>query len=220
MQAAPEDFSLFLQQLSRAGLDLDKEQVAALQRYVELLFIWNRKTQLISAADCAVVWQRHVAESVAVSLAYDFSETGSVLDLGSGGGFPGIPLAVLMPHNRFTLVDARRKKTLFLKKVVAELGLSHVSVIHGRVEELPPSHDGEYDVVVARAVAELHELWRWSAALLKPEGKLLAMKGGQLSGEKTRLLEAYQVEVDERVYPLDLVPAEKKRVLLIVRKKG
>ena len=200
-------------------MTIDEAKLGLLQRYVALLLLWNRKTQLISEKDRATVWQRHIAEAVAVSEVFDFSTSGHVLDLGSGGGLPGIPLAVLNPATRFLLLDARRRKTLFLKRVVRELGLQNVSVCHGRAEIFSRENTAGFDVVIARAVASLSTLWLWSAPLLAEGGVLLAMKGGRLQDEIAELEERGRVVVKQREYAAELVEPNKQRVLILVSQK-
>lgn len=200
-------------------MTIDEAKLGLLQRYVALLLLWNRKTQLISEKDRATVWERHIAEAVAVSEVFDFSTSGHVLDLGSGGGLPGIPLAVLNPATRFLLLDARRRKTLFLKRVVRELGLQNVSVCHGRAETFSQENTADFDVVIARAVAPLSTLWLWSAPLLAEGGVLLAMKGGRLYDEIAELEEQGRVVVKQREYAAELVEPNKQRVLILVSQK-
>ncbi|HHL70973.1 MAG TPA: 16S rRNA (guanine(527)-N(7))-methyltransferase RsmG [Bacteroidetes bacterium] len=219
MAGEASDFSVFLEQIKRAGVTIDEAKLGLLQRYVALLLLWNRKTQLISEKDRATVWQRHIAEAVAVSEVFDFSTSGHVLDLGSGGGLPGIPLAVLNPATRFLLLDARRRKTLFLKRVVRELGLQNVSVCHGRAETFSRENTAGFDVVIARAVASLSTLWLWSAPLLAEGGVLLAMKGGRLQDEIAELEERGRVVVKQREYAAELVEPNKQRVLILVSQK-
>ncbi len=219
MAGEASDFSVFLEQIKRAGVTIDEAKLGLLQRYVALLLLWNRKTQLISEKDRATVWERHIAEAVAVSEVFDFSTSGHVLDLGSGGGLPGIPLAVLNPATRFLLLDARRRKTLFLKRVVRELGLQNVSVCHGRAETFSQENTADFDVVIARAVAPLSTLWLWSAPLLAEGGVLLAMKGGRLYDEIAELEEQGRVVVKQREYAAELVEPNKQRVLILVSQK-
>ena len=219
MAGEASDFSVFLEQIKKAGVTIDEAKLGLLQRYVALLLLWNRKTQLISEKDRAAVWQRHIAEAVAVSEVFDFSKPGHVLDLGSGGGLPGIPLAVLNPATRFLLLDARRRKTLFLKRVVGELGLQNVSVCHGRAETFSQENTAGFDVVIARAVAPLSTLWLWSAPMLAEGGVLLAMKGGRLQDEITELEERGRVVVKQRGYAAELVEPNKQRVLILVSQK-
>ena len=180
--------------------------LALLEQYFVLLRQWNRRSSLISRGDESRVIERHALDSLAMIPALDEIRPGSILDLGSGGGLPGIPIKILRPELDVTLLDSRRMKTLFLLRAVNELGLSGVRVWRGRVEDLAQLPIGEgadqriapgasiaelegpgrrprFDAVIARAVAPLSELAVWAAPLVVPEGHLLAPKGSRMEAE-------------------------------------
>jgi len=156
------------------------EQIQQLRKYIALLLDWNQRINLISPNDEERIAERHILESLAVLSAWPFPQNAAVLDLGSGGGFPGIPLKILRPDLAMTLLESRQKKTLFLNAAVHELKLSNCRVVNARAEELTKER---FSIVLARAVADLKTLWEWSRPLLVEGGVLLAMKGGELDNE-------------------------------------
>lgn len=151
------------------GLVVSEEQYDLLSKYVQLLLDWNRKINLISRRDQENVWFAQMLHSVSPWFFVDIAPGLRVLDLGTGGGLPGIPLAILRPDLRLTLLDSIRKKMDAVRQMVDALGLPNVEPVVGRAEEVG-GQDGyrhSYDVVVARAVAKLSDLAKWSRPLLK-----------------------------------------------------
>jgi 16S rRNA (guanine527-N7)-methyltransferase len=192
--------------------DLRAETVARLEHYFGLLLAWNRRSNLISRGDESRLIERHALDSLLVVPPIDELGGRSVLDLGSGGGLPGIPLKILRPELDVTLLDSRRMKTLFLLQAAGELGLSGLRVWRLRAErlgELPvavaaddspavpasptalasvgdlegPEVRPEFDAVTVRAVAPLVEVAAWAAPLVVPGGHLIAYKGSRLDEE-------------------------------------
>ncbi len=148
---------------------------------------WNAKINVISRQDIDNLEERHVLHSLAIAKEFDFKPGTRLLDLGTGGGFPGIPLAILFPEVKFMLADSIGKKIRVVQEVAQALGLSNVEARHARAEELRPL--AAYDFVLTRGVASLTQLLQWSQHLLKkkhqhayPNG-LIALKGGNLTGE-------------------------------------
>ncbi|MBE0644779.1 MAG: 16S rRNA (guanine(527)-N(7))-methyltransferase RsmG [Bacteroidetes bacterium] len=164
--------------------DAQRDQLAA---FVSLLRDWNSRINLISRKDEEQVWRNHILHSLAVMLATTLPREGAMLDLGTGGGMPGIPLAIMLPDVRFTLVDSIAKKIRAVEDMIAQLALQNVAVHCGRVEDddLLRKCQGKMDVVLARAVTQLPALVRWSYPLLRKQGprKLVVWKGGALREE-------------------------------------
>ena len=152
------------------GLHATAEQVDALLAYAELLLKWNKTYNLTALRDPAQVISHHLLDSLVV---IPYVGTGALLDVGSGGGLPGIPLAIMRPDLAVTLVDTVQKKTTFLQQVVIQLGLKNVTVHHARVENLV----GQFQQISSRAFAELSLFVSLTKHLLAPEGAWLAMKG-------------------------------------------
>lgn len=191
------------------GLPLDGEKSARLVAYVDLLLEWNRQVNLVSRRDSANIWDGHILHSLSPVLMFDIPAGRRFLDLGTGGGLPGIPMAIVRGDLRITLLDSIQKKARALEGIVGSLGLPGVEVVCGRAEELGKGgrYSAAFDAVIARAVAPLADLLRWSRPLLqtlipavitlrgfRPQRSfrfplLLALKGGDLEGEirKARL---------------------------------
>lgn len=173
-------------------LNLSREQYSQMSTFVQLLEEWNNRTNLVSRQDVFRIVSKHVRESIAFSRAGIVLSRGRILDLGSGAGFPGIPLKIVDPSLRLTLIDSRKMKTLFLRQVVERLALVDVDVVCSRVEEYSNlSRSSEFVGVLSRAVAELEKLWCWSENLLKDGGALIAQKGGDVSSEVHQLKRKY-----------------------------
>jgi 16S rRNA (guanine527-N7)-methyltransferase len=163
--------------LSDAELDL-------FSRYVNLLENYTDRVNLISVGDVPRIVSKHIQESLQFLRIASLSNLAVVLDLGSGAGFPGVPMKIMNLDIRMTLVDSKKKKCLFLSEVVEQLHLTGVDVVCDRVENLSTSgYCDKCDLVVARTVADLSRLWQWSQPLLKRGGKLITLKGGDLDKE-------------------------------------
>lgn len=160
---------------------------------------WNQRINVISRKDIDNLYLHHVLHSLAIAKFIRFQPGAEVLDLGTGGGFPGIPLAIFFPETRFHLVDGIRKKITVVEAVVAALGLTNVTAEQRRAEEIKGR---KYDFVVTRAVAKLDQLLPWSAHLIKgkqqhamPNG-LIALKGIDLKAEIKALPKGLYTEVE------------------------
>jgi len=162
-----------------AGVALSAGQVATLLDYARLLERWRRLHNLVGARSVAEILGRHVLDSLA---AVPLVRGTRVLDLGTGAGLPGLPVAVACPQRRVTLLDASAKRTRFLVHAVPALGLSNVEVVRARAETYNPH--SPFDTVLARGVAELPALVRLAGPLLAAGGQLLALKGELPPGER------------------------------------
>ena len=184
---------------------LQKEQVS---KYVELLLEWSQKVSLISSGDLQHIVERHIL--VSFYYVYLIGVIGNLngkrlLDLGSGAGFPGVLFSVYFPENEIWLLDSSRKKSLFLKTVVNNLGLNAIPVCD-RIENISIKKKDRFDIVVARAVAPLVCLDQWGKRVLRAGGSLYTLKGENYSSED------HLNEIDEsRIYPMLIAPSWKKQ---------
>jgi 16S rRNA (guanine527-N7)-methyltransferase len=161
------------------------QQYAALKSLYEE---WNQKINVISRKDMDHFYEHHVLHSLAIATQFDFPDDYQVMDLGAGGGFPGIPLAIFFPEVHFHLVDSINKKLKVVEAIAASIELKNITVQHSRAEDIK---DKQFDVVVSRAVAPLKDLWYWSKPLLKKRpidqpkkiNGLICLKGGDLAKE-------------------------------------
>jgi len=177
--------------------DLTEEQLAQFAQLGELYAEWNAKINVISRKDIDNIYEKHILHSLAIAKVMRFEPGADVLDLGTGGGFPGIPLAILFPETKFTLVDGIRKKITVVQGVAEALGLKNVVAKQARAEEMK---DQKFDFIVTRAVASLDKLMVWTQRLFKkdqqhfmPNG-LIALKGGDLKKEIKTLGKGHYVE--------------------------
>ncbi|HEY9097843.1 MAG TPA: 16S rRNA (guanine(527)-N(7))-methyltransferase RsmG [Thiobacillus sp.] len=158
--------------IAALGLSLPDGAEAKLLAYLALLDKWNRVYNLTAVRDAERMVSHHVLDSLA---AVPYFQGTAVLDVGSGGGLPGIPLAIARPELQVTLIDSIAKKTAFLLQAKAELGLINVQVVTGRVEAFKP--EANFDVITSRAFSDLKEFVTLTRHLLAPTGHWLAMKG-------------------------------------------
>ncbi|NVK23122.1 MAG: 16S rRNA (guanine(527)-N(7))-methyltransferase RsmG [Kangiellaceae bacterium] len=155
------------------GVELSNTQAEQLLSYLSSLLKWNKAFNLTAITNPEQALHLHLLDSIAVSPAIQSYD--SLLDVGTGGGLPGIPLAILNPQKEFSLLDTNSKKTRFLKQVSYELGLKNVTVINKRVQDF--SHQSGYACILSRAFASLQDMVQWTEHLLAEEGHWLAMKG-------------------------------------------
>ncbi|HJT74765.1 MAG TPA: 16S rRNA (guanine(527)-N(7))-methyltransferase RsmG [Chitinophaga sp.] len=186
--------------------DFSETQMKQLQALSDLYQEWNEKINVISRKDIEALYEKHVLHSLSIAAVADFPAGFQVLDLGTGGGFPGIPLAIFFPDVQFHLVDSIGKKIKVVEGVAEALELKNVTTSHSRVEDIK---NRKFDVVVSRAVAPLKDLWRWSKPLLKKapaheqQPGLICLKGGDLtqeiadSGCRPRLTNIYKLFPEE-----------------------
>jgi len=167
--------------------DFTPEQQARFKQLAALYSEWNAQINVISRKDIDSLYERHVLHSLAIAAVFDWPAGTKVLDIGTGGGFPGIPLAIFFPEVEFLLADSIRKKLQVTEGVASALGLTNVKTYWGRVEDIPQKNG--FDFAVSRAVAPLGDLWRWAKPLIR-KGRsgehangLACLKGGDLHNE-------------------------------------
>jgi 16S rRNA (guanine527-N7)-methyltransferase len=165
--------------------DLSRERVDAFQSLLPLYTEWNAQINVISRKDLDQLYERHVLHSLAIYKFVQFKAGSSIMDIGTGGGFPGIPLAIMMPEVKFLLTDSIGKKIKVVEAVASSLSLKNVSAQHIRSEQVKE----KFDFVISRAVADMKELLAWSNNKIKskqinalPNG-LICLKGGDLKEE-------------------------------------
>ena len=210
MEKAKEKLELITQYFT----EFTPRQIEQLSALEPLYKDWNSKINVISRKDEDHLFEKHILHSLSIAAVFDFKDGMNILDLGTGGGFPGIPLAIFFPSVNFYLADSIGKKIKVVEAVAGELGLKNVTAHHTRVEDIK---NKKFDTVVSRAVAPLGELWKWSKPLLKkvspqvskgevagseqlpvPYG-LVCLKGGDLANEisesgcKPRMMEIYEL---------------------------
>ena len=169
--------------------DFTPAQVKQFAALKNLYSEWKEKINEISRKDVDNFYIHHVLHSLAIATKFEFKNNMQVMDLGAGGGFPGLPLAIFFPETHFHLVDSINKKLNVVNEIATAIGLGNLTTQHTRAEEIK---NRQFDVIISRAVAPLKDLWRWSKPLIKknktaagtdnPNG-LICLKGGDLAKE-------------------------------------
>lgn len=192
------------------------KQLRQLQLLDGLYKEWNEKINVISRKDIESLYEKHVLHSLSIAATFEFPDDSEIIDLGTGGGFPGIPLAIFFPNVKFHLVDSIGKKLKVVEAVAEGAGIKNITTQHSRIEDI---RNRKFDYVVSRAVAPLKDLWRWSKPLLKTKTAagftpgLICLKGGDLS------IEVQESVTRPRVMELSEIFAEsffKEKFLLYV----
>jgi len=194
--------------LAQLGLDLSDVAQQQLLDYLALLQKWNKVHNLISRKESDNLVVRHLLDSLA---ALPYINGSRVVDVGSGAGLPGIPLAIACPRCHFTLLDCNSKKARFRNQAVIELGLKNVTVVDARAEEYRPEQG--FDSVISRAFATIADMLEVAGHLAAPGGRFLALKGVYPEQELAELPDGYRLDV---VHPLDVPLLGAERHLAIV----
>lgn len=174
-----------MQIINKYFTNLSDNQRIQFEKLYELYQDWNLKINVVSRKDIDELYLRHVLHSLGIAKVMEFKPGSKVMDVGTGGGFPGIPLAILFPETQFHLVDSIGKKIKVVNEVVSGLGLENVKTTHGRVEEVKDT----YDFIVSRAVAQMETFVRWTKGRIAKKQNhdlkngILYLKGGDLSEE-------------------------------------
>lgn len=205
-----------LRPVLESGLDalcikLTKEQQDKIINFLIILSKWNSVYNLTAIRDPKEMMTHHVLDSLSAVPA--FTEAQNVLDVGSGGGLPGMILAICYPDKKISMIDTVSKKTAFLNQAKAELGLNNVTVYSARVESLQVNQP--FDVITSRAFSELNNFVNWSQHLLAEGGRFIAMKGVHPQGEMERLPEGWEVK---EVRPLTVPGLDAERHLIFIQK--
>ena len=171
MEKTQKDMELILKYFN----DFSDNQISQFSALGDLYETWNQKINVISRKDIDSLYERHVLHALAIAAQFPFRSGLEIIDIGTGGGFPGIPLAIFFPDVQFHLVDSIAKKLKVVEAVATELSITNVTFQHTRAEDIKGR---QFDFAVSRAVAPLKDLWRWSKPLLRKERKLEAFKNG------------------------------------------
>lgn len=181
--------------ISKYFPDLTSDQTDKFRQLEELYVAWNSKINVISRKDMEHFYERHVLHSLGIAKVIQFTPGALVMDVGTGGGFPGIPLAIFFPETKFLLVDSIGKKISVVKEVASSSGINNVEAIQARAEEVK----GKFDFVVSRAVTTLPDFLKWVETKIKRESRntvqngILYLKGGDLEAELAPIYDRCQV---------------------------
>lgn len=192
------------------GLDLDDRALDKLLRHCEMLLHWNRRLNLTAITDPAAVVVNHLLDSLSI---LPWVAGPRVLDIGSGGGFPGLPLAIARPTDAVTLLDSRGKRVAFLRHAITELGIGNAEAVSARVENYRPAE--KFDTLVCRAFAPLEDILKFTSSFHQSGTRLLAMKGRAIHDEVQALPADWRSRVE--IAPVAVPMLDAGRHVAIVR---
>ena len=176
---------IFEQKLNEMGIQLSERQYQQFNNYFELLIEWNKVMNLTGITEYEEVNEKHFVDSLSIVKAVDIGSIETVMDVGTGAGFPGIPLKIAFPHLKVTLLDSLNKRIKFLDTVISELKLEDIHTIHGRAEDYARKEEyrENFDLVVSRAVANLSTLSEYCLPYVKTGGLFIPYKSGEIEEE-------------------------------------
>lgn len=205
------------------GVTLTDKQIEQFEKYYELLVEWNKVMNLTGITEFDEVMQKHFVDSAAAAKYVEMEKVNSLIDVGTGAGFPGIPLKILYPHLQVTLLDSLNKRIKFLEEVVDNLGLTGIETVHGRAEDAAKKAEyrEQFDLSVSRAVANLASLTEYCLPFVKVGGKFVSYKSVSVDEEITQSKKAVYVLGGEigKVEKFNLPESDMERALVIVEKK-
>lgn len=214
----------FTARLQERGITLSAEQLKQFELYYEELVSWNEKMNLTGITEREQVYTKHFYDSISLAFFLDMNEIENLADIGSGAGFPGIPLKICFPHLKLTIVDSLNKRISFLQHICTTLKLTDVQLIHGRAEDIARqyTHRDAYDLVTARAVARQSLLNEFCLPFTRKNGVFAAMKGSDPSEELAEAkysLKELRAELS-KVESFSLPVEESARHIVLIRKTG
>lgn len=170
------NLDLFIEETKKLGIELTSQQLEKLNQFYELLISWNKKMNLTRITEKEDVYLKHFYDSLTLSKVIDLNQDLTLCDVGSGAGFPGIVLKICFPNLKITLLDSLQKRVNYLNEIIKELDLKNIEAIHTRAEDYAKQNREKFDIVTARAVANLKILSELCIPMVKVNGLFIAMK--------------------------------------------
>ena len=186
---------IFENKLSELGITLTDKQKQQFDKFYELLVEWNKVMNLTGITEYEEVNEKHFVDSLSIVKAIDIEKVNTVIDIGTGAGFPGMPLKIVFPHLNVVLLDSLNKRINFLNVVIAELGLADIKTIHGRAEDYAKQTEyrEKFDLCVSRAVANLSTLSEYCLPYVNIGGMFISYKSGEIDEEMEKSKKAVQI---------------------------
>lgn len=211
------------EKMEKSEILLTDEQVNQFLQYYELLVSWNKVMNLTAITEYEDVVEKHFVDSLMSAKIVKYEDVNTVIDIGTGAGFPGIPLKIMYPHLKVTLLDSLNKRIKFLNEVIEKLKLDKIETIHGRAEDFAKKKEyrEQYDLCVSRAVANLATLSEYCLPYVKVNGTFLPYKSGEIEQEMKESENAVKIlggEIKE-IYKFELPGTDIKRSMVVIEKK-